>query len=153
MYTNVGQTVRDIRHEVLLDSSARAMLECQATAPFDNGIVLKMVNAYHRSKWCSHGGAVGKKGHDGGNYALFRCRECGQIVDADRKASLAMAVKCPLEWDGGSFLNQNHSFQISSRRVPANGLISSSGSVLTDPRWLFLRCCWFGKGRRQAHGL
>ena len=89
---------------------------------FDNGITLNRVDAYHTSKWCSHCGAVGK-GHDGGNYALFRCRECGQVVNADRKASLAVAVKCLLE--RGSFPNQD-ALQISSRRVPVNGLVRGS---------------------------
>jgi IS605 OrfB family transposase len=85
---------------------------------FDNGITLNKEDAYHTSKWCSHCGAVGK-GHDGNVYALFRCRECGQIVNADRKASLAVAVKT-LSLRSG-FPNQN-TLQISGRRVPVNGL-------------------------------
>jgi IS605 OrfB family transposase len=89
---------------------------------FDNGIMLNIVDAYHTSRWCSHCGAVGN-GHDGGNYALFRCRGCGQVVNADRKASLAVAVKCLLERCG--FPNQN-TLQISSRRVSVNGLIRGS---------------------------
>ena len=94
----------------------RRILEARC---FDSGITLNRVDAYHTSKWCSRCGAVGK-GHDGGNYSLFRCRECGQIVNADRKASLAVATKCLLE--RGGLPNQN-TLQISSRRVPVNGLV------------------------------
>jgi len=92
---------------------------------FDNGITLNRVDAYHTSKWCTHCGAVGK-GHDGGNYSLFRCRECGQIVSADRKASLAVAVKCLLERGGIPYQN---TLQISSRRVPVNGLVRSGSDA------------------------
>jgi len=89
---------------------------------FDNGITLNKVDAYHTSKWCSHCGAVGR-GHDGSVYALFRRRECGQVVNADRKASLAVAVKT-LSLRSG-FPNQN-TLQISGRRVPVNGLFRVS---------------------------
>ena len=85
---------------------------------FDNSITLNRVDAYHTSKWCTRCGAVGR-GHDGGNYSLFRCRECGQAVNSDRKASLAVAVKTLLERNGP---NQD-TFQISGRRVPVSGLI------------------------------
>ncbi|MEM3185827.1 MAG: hypothetical protein QXQ39_03995 [Conexivisphaerales archaeon] len=37
--------------------------------------------------------AVVGNGHDGSIYSLFRCKECGQVVNADRKASLAVAIK------------------------------------------------------------
>ena len=88
---------------------------------FDNNIHLDIVDSWHTSKWCSRCGAVGK-GHSS-NYSLFKCK-CGQIVDADRKASLAIAVKSLLERNRhGS--NQTCSFQISSRRVPVNGLLRS----------------------------
>jgi IS605 OrfB family transposase len=86
---------------------------------FDNNITLNRVDPYHTSKWCSRCGAVGK-GHDGGNYALFRCRECGQAVNSDRKASLAVAVKTLLERNGDP---DQDTFQISGRRVPVSGLI------------------------------
>jgi len=92
---------------------------------FDNGITLNKEDAYHTSKWCSHCGAVGK-GHDGNVYALFRCRECGQIVNADRKASLAVAVKT-LSLRSG-FPNQN-TLQISGSRVPVNGLFRVSDAL------------------------
>ncbi len=89
---------------------------------FDNSITLDRVDPYHTSKWCSRCGAVGR-GHDGGNYALFRCRECGQAVNSDRKASLAVAVKTLLERRG--FPDQN-TLQISGRRVPVSGLLRPS---------------------------
>jgi transposase len=89
---------------------------------FDNRIVLNRVDAYHTSKWCSRCGAVGR-GHDGRNYALFRCNNCGLTVNADRKASLAVAVKTLLERNNAP--NQN-TFQISNRRVPVSGLLRTS---------------------------
>jgi len=80
-----------------------------------------VVDAYHTSKWCSHCGAVAKSGHASNNYALFRC-ECGQIVNSDRKASLAVAVK--------SLLVRKHTpkvfFQLTSGQVPVNGLMRSN---------------------------
>ncbi len=87
---------------------------------FDNGITLNRVDAYHTSKWCSRCGAVAKNGHDGRNYTLFRCNECGQAVNSDRKASLAVAVKTLLERND---LVGQTTFQISGRRVPVSGLI------------------------------
>ncbi|MDG7018123.1 MAG: transposase [Nitrososphaerota archaeon] len=86
---------------------------------FDNSIALNRVDPYRTSRWCSRCGAVGR-GHDGGNYALFRCRECGQAVNADGKASLAVAVKTLLERNEDS--DQDAS-QISGRRVPVSGLL------------------------------
>lgn len=99
----------------------RRILEARC---FDNGITLNRVDAYHTSKWCSHCGAVGGRGHDGRNYALFRCLRCGLIMNSDRKASLAVAVKTLLERNG-SFHNQR-SFLISGRRVPVSGLLRTS---------------------------
>ncbi|MBI4029322.1 MAG: transposase [Candidatus Blackburnbacteria bacterium] len=89
---------------------------------FDKRISLKVVDAYHTSKWCSRCGAVAKKGHSVSNYALFGC-ECGQVVNSDRKAGLAVAVKSLLE----RRLHSPNSdfFQFSSRRVPVNGLFRS----------------------------
>jgi IS605 OrfB family transposase len=86
---------------------------------FDDSVTLNRVDAYHTSKWCTRCGAVGK-GHDGSNYSLFRCMECGLTMNSDRKASLAVAVKTFLERSGTS--NENP-FQISGRRVPVGGLI------------------------------
>jgi IS605 OrfB family transposase len=89
---------------------------------FDNGIMLNRVDPYHTSKWCSHCGAIGK-GHDGGNYSLFRCKECSQVVNADRKASLAVAAKILLE---RSYPPYRETLQISGRRVPVSGLVRVS---------------------------
>lgn len=61
---------------------------------FDKNITLHVVDAYHTSKWCSRCGAVAKSGHSS-NYALFKC-SCGQVVNSDRKASLAVATKTML---------------------------------------------------------
>ena len=88
---------------------------------FDHGVALNRVDAYHTSKWCSRCGAVGS-GHDGRNYSLFRCHACGQVVNSDRKASLAVAVKTLLERNGFP----NRPFQISGRRVPVSGLLRPS---------------------------
>jgi IS605 OrfB family transposase len=97
----------------------RRILEARC---FDNGITLNRVDAYHTSRWCSRCGAVGM-GHDSRNYALFRCRTCSQVVNSDRKASLAVAVKTLLERNNS--LNQDE-FQISGRRVPVSGLFRPS---------------------------
>jgi len=87
---------------------------------FDNGVKLNRVDSYHTSKWCSRCGAVAKDGHDRKNYSMLGCRECAQIVNSDRKASLAVAVKTLVERNG--FLDQK-TFQISGRRVQVSGLI------------------------------
>jgi IS605 OrfB family transposase len=89
---------------------------------FDVAVKLSMVDSYHTSKWCTRCGAVGA-GHSGGNYALYRCEECGQIANSDRKASLAVAVKSLLERNGGSTIE---ALQISGRRVPVSGLMRPS---------------------------
>jgi IS605 OrfB family transposase len=88
---------------------------------FDKSIVLTTVDPYHTSKWCSRCGAVAARGHSA-NYALFKCPKCGLIVNSDRKASLAVAVK--------SLLARNPSpnqrwFQVAGRRVPVSGLLHS----------------------------
>jgi IS605 OrfB family transposase len=88
---------------------------------FDKGITLREVNPYHTSKWCSHCGAVAKAGHCSSNYSLFKCTSCGQVVNSDRKASLAVAVKSLLERRNHRTTNLDF-IQISNRRVPVNGL-------------------------------
>jgi len=145
--TNIGQLIREIiilakkhRADISIEnlgrfkSKGRRFNRKVMTIPFyffrrtlearcfDDGITLNKEDAYHTSKWCSRCGAVGK-GHDGSVYALFRCRECGQVVNADRKASLAVAVKT-LSLRSG-FPNQD-TLQISGRRVPVNGLFHVS---------------------------
>jgi IS605 OrfB family transposase len=105
---------------------------------FDKNINLTAVDAYHTSKWCSHCGAVAKNGHST-NYALFKCPRCGQTVNSDRKASLAIAVKSLLvrnEYE--HTLKQRAFFQLTSRPVPVNGLLRSDegsgfGAVHLEP--------------------
>ncbi|HII54203.1 hypothetical protein COT30_04110 [Candidatus Micrarchaeota archaeon CG08_land_8_20_14_0_20_49_17] len=77
------------------------------------------VDAYRTSKWCSHCGAV-NNGHYSGNYSLYKCKECGLIVNSDRKASLAVAVKSVLE-RSSQRLNNLDFVQISNTKVPVNG--------------------------------
>jgi IS605 OrfB family transposase len=103
---------------------------------FDKGIKLKVVDAYHTSKWCSHCGAVANSGHST-NYALFKCPKCGQTVNSDRKASLAIAVKSLLVRNEHT-PNQSAFFQLTNRPVPVNGLLrsdegSDSGAVHPEP--------------------
>jgi IS605 OrfB family transposase len=88
---------------------------------FDNDIILSVVDSWHTSKWCSHCGALAK-GHSS-NYSLFKCK-CGQIVNSDRKASLAIAVKSLLERNS-HILEPDISIQISKRRVPVTELLRS----------------------------
>jgi len=85
------------------------------------GIPLQFVDAYHTSKWCPHCGAV-NKGHHAGNYALYKCKKCGMVVNSDRKASLAIAVKSVLERTSQD-LTKSCFAQISNTRVPVNGLV------------------------------
>ena len=82
------------------------------------GIKLVEVDPYHTSKWCTNCGAV-NDGHLAGNYSLYKCKECGMVVNSDRKASLAIAIKSLLE------RNQKW-FQFSNRQVPVNGLLRSN---------------------------
>lgn len=85
------------------------------------GVPIQVVDAYHTSKWCPHCGAV-NKGHGSGNYALYRCRGCGMLVNSDRKASLAIAIKSVLERTSKELTNSCF-VQISNTRVPVNGLV------------------------------
>jgi len=86
---------------------------------FDNNISLNAVDSWHTSKWCSHCGTVGN-GHSS-NYSLFKCK-CGQIVNSDRKASLAIAVKSLLERNS-RIPNPDISIQISKWRGSVNNLV------------------------------
>lgn len=92
---------------------------------FDYDIHLDIVDSWHTSKWCTHCGAVGN-GHSA-NYSLFRCK-CGQVVNSDRKASLAIAAKSLLERNKHT-PNQVCSIQFSSRRVPVNGLLRPDAGI------------------------
>ena len=95
---------------------------------FDKNIPLNTVDAYHTSKWCSRCGAVAKSGHSS-NYALFKC-ECGQVVNSDRKASLAVAVKSLLVRNRHTS-NRSAFFQLTGRRVPVNGLLRSDDGFVS----------------------
>jgi IS605 OrfB family transposase len=95
---------------------------------FDHDVVLHVVDAYHTSKWCSHCGAVGY-GHALNNYSLFKCKKCGQVVNSDRKASLAVAVKALLERIEPCSNQSCFSFQISKRQVPVSGLIRLNEAI------------------------
>jgi len=86
-----------------------------------SGVPLHLVDAYHTSKWCPHCGAM-NKGHQSGNYALYKCKKCSMVVNSDRKASLAIAVKSVLERTSQD-LTKPCFVQISNMRVPVNGLI------------------------------
>lgn len=87
---------------------------------FDHNIHLNIVDSWHTSKWCSHCGALAK-GHSV-NYSMFKCEKCGQIVNSDRKASLAIAVKTLLERMHVSNPD-TYCVQISKRRVPVSELL------------------------------
>lgn len=96
---------------------------------FDKHITLNVIDSWHTSKWCSHCGAVNKNGHSNANYSLFKCSNCGQIVDSDRKASLAIAVKSLVERNETVQFNQSVFFQFSTKQVPVNGLVRSNDVV------------------------
>lgn len=91
-------------------------------------VPLYEVDAYHTSKWCSKCGAL-NNGHYSGNYSLYKCRKCGQIVNSDRKASLAVAVKSVLERNKTHELTILSSIQISKTQVSVNGLLRSDDVV------------------------
>ena len=96
-----------------------------ASRCFDNSVTLNIVDSWHTSKYCSHCGAVGK-GHDSGNYALFRCK-CGVVVNSDRNASKNIAIKSLLEREHS--LNTNA--QISNRQGLINDLLPPYESGLS----------------------
>lgn len=92
---------------------------------FDNNIMLNIVDSWHTSKYCSHCGAVARNGHDSGNYALFRCKECGVQLNSDRNASRNIALKSLLERNV-----TNHEVQISNRQGLVNDLSLSDETGL-----------------------
>jgi IS605 OrfB family transposase len=97
--------------------------EILASRCFDKNITLNIVDAWHTSKFCSHCGAVGK-GHSSANYALFRCKKCGVVVNSDRNASKNIALKCLLE---RKHITNHKIFQISNR----SGLVNAH-KVMSD---------------------
>jgi hypothetical protein len=82
---------------------------------------LRIIDAYHTSKWCSRFGAVGY-GHSTNNYSLFLCRVCGLIVDSGRKSSLAVCVRAFLGRIGLCSNQPCFSFQVSRNQVLVSGL-------------------------------
>ncbi|MFH1306605.1 MAG: transposase [Candidatus Micrarchaeota archaeon] len=95
------------------------------------GIGIQEVDAYHTSKWCPSCGAI-NDGHKSGNYALYKCRKCGLIMNSDRKASLAIAIKSLLERNKTHDFSTSVFFQFSNRRVPVNGLLRSNEVGLSN---------------------
>jgi transposase len=105
----------------------------------DKEICLEDEDPWHTSKWCSHCGAVAASGHSYTNYAVFKCPRCGQVVNSDRKASLAVAVKSLLvRRKNEAAYTRRGFFQFTRRPVPVNGLMRSddgagSGAVRHMP--------------------
>jgi IS605 OrfB family transposase len=100
----------------------------------DTGIPMGYVDSYHTSKWCSGCGSVNPP-HDSNNYAIYRCGNCRLVVNSDRKASLAVAVK--------KFAERKEYFQFSAKRVPVNALFrgeddatqaTENAVALSDPK-------------------
>jgi IS605 OrfB family transposase len=101
----------------------------------DTGIPMGYVDSYHTSKWCSGCGSVNLP-HDSSNYAIYRCGNCNLVVNSDRKASLAVAVK--------KFAERKEYFQFSAKRVPVNALFrgdeddamqaTENAVALSDPK-------------------
>ena len=82
-------------------------------------IPIHKISPYHTSKWCPNCGAV-NLGHASANYSLYKCCECGLVVNSDRKASLTVAIKSVLERaDKGA---ESPPTQFSSTGAPVNGL-------------------------------
>ena len=82
--------------------------------PLDQG------DAYHTSKWCPYCGSV-NPGHSSVNYALYVCKNCGKVVNSDRKASKVIAIKSALEREHSQGLT-NLFTQFSSAGVAVNQL-------------------------------
>lgn len=113
---------------------------------FDNGITIRRIDAYHTSKWCIRCGAV-NAGHADGNYALYECKNCGLVMNSDRKASMAVAAKALLE--RSDFLHRNN-LQISGRRVPVSGLVRVSDAP--GPLAVLAAAQGRGKSTDSAYG-
>ena len=88
------------------------------------------VDTYHTSKWCPHCGAI-NRGHCSKNYALYKCKTCGLIVNSDRKASLCVGVKSVVERNKSHKLTSFDSIQISMTRVRVNGLLRPQDANLS----------------------
>ncbi len=96
-----------------------------------NDIPFQMINAYHTSMWCPECGAL-NKGHSS-NYALYKCSKCGMIVNSDRKASLAIAIKSALVRDFKQGLT-NFIFysQFTSAGGSVNNLFRPDDKIFSD---------------------
>ncbi|NMG83541.1 MAG: IS200/IS605 family element transposase accessory protein TnpB [Methanosarcinales archaeon] len=93
------------------------------------GVYLDQVDPYHTSKWCPHCGAV-NNGHATSNYALYRCKECGLVVNSDRNASLVVAIKSALVRENSQGLTNLFS-QFTRAKVPVNGLFRPDDKFLS----------------------
>ena len=93
------------------------------------GVYLDQVDPYHTSKWCPYCGAV-NNGHDSSNYALYRCKKCGRVVNSDRKASLAIAIKSALMREQKQGLTNLFS-QFIRAKVSINKLFRPGDDVLS----------------------
>jgi IS605 OrfB family transposase len=112
-------------NKIVMRIPFRKFKEILTSRCFDKNITLNIVDSWHTSKFCNHCGAVGK-GHDNGNYALFRCKKCGVVMNSDRNASRNIALKCLLERNE-HILNKYSPFQISN----GSGLVNAH-KVLSD---------------------
>jgi IS605 OrfB family transposase len=97
----------------------RLIQERIAVRSVDTGVPLGYVDPYHTSKWCPRCGSVNPS-HNSKNYAIYRCSKCGLVMNSDRKASLAIAIKKLAERK--HYTHQSSVFQISAREVPVNAL-------------------------------
>lgn len=101
------------------------------------GIPFHEIDAYHTSKWCPKCGAL-NNGHSS-NYALYKCKKCGLVVNSDRKASKAIAIKSALVRELQGLTKPFLLSQFTRAGVPVNGLFRPgdgdlSGAVhLTQP--------------------
>jgi predicted RNA-binding Zn-ribbon protein involved in translation (DUF1610 family) len=93
------------------------------------GIPLDRADAYHTSKWCPSCGVI-NAGHSSPNYALYKCKKCGMVVNSDRKASKAIAVKSALERELSQGLT-NLFTRFSSAGVAVNQLFRPDDGVLS----------------------
>jgi len=93
------------------------------------GVYLDQVDPYHTSKWCPRCGAV-NNGHATSNYALYKCKECGLVVNSDRKASHVVSIKSALVREHTQGLTNLFS-QFTRAKVPVNGLFRPDDEVLS----------------------
>jgi IS605 OrfB family transposase len=125
---------RDFNRKVTL-IPFRMLTMTTAIRSVDTGVPMGYADSYHTSKWCSGCGSVNPP-HDTNNYAIYRCRNCRLVVNSDRKASLAVAVK--------KFAERKEYFQFSAKRVPVNALFrgnendaikaTENAIALSDPK-------------------